>query len=248
MSFFKLILSIFLVFSIASENVFALDVPTLTGPVVDQTRFLSEPGSRTIASALYNLEQKTGIQFQVLIISKLQNESLEGYSIKVVDQWKIGKKGDDRAALFLIVADDHKMRIEVGRGLEGSLTDLKTRRILKEVKPLLKSGNNDNGVALGLSLMAQSAGSQLSFEGNNIQPRHARKTLSSSFLILILFGLIIFLQYVFPNGGGRGGRGGFGGGGFGGFGGGGFGGGSGGGGGWSGGGGGFSGGGSSGDW
>ncbi|MBC7538832.1 MAG: TPM domain-containing protein [Bacteriovorax sp.] len=239
-------MSVFLFLALTFANAFALEVPTLTGPVVDQARFLTEPGNQAIASALYNLQQQKGIQFQVLIISKLKDESLEGYSIKVVDEWKVGKKGDDRAALFLIVADDHKMRIEVGRGLEGSLTDLKTRRILEEVKPLFKKGDNDNGVALGLSLMGRTVGAELKFDNNVVRPRHAR-SVSSSLIILVLFGLIIFLQYVFPNGGGRGG---FGGGGFGGFGGGGFGGGSGGssGGGWSGGGGGFSGGGSSGDW
>jgi uncharacterized protein len=240
----KNLLALFLFLALSLANCFALEVPALTGPVMDQARFLSENGSRAISNALYNLQQTDGIQLQVLIISKLDDETIEGYSIKVVDQWKIGKKGDDRAALFLIAADDRKMRIEVGRGLEGELTDLKTRRIIDEVKPLFKAGDNDNGVALGLSLMARTVGSKLSFEGGNVKPRHARKTVSSSFLILILFFLIIFLQYVFPNVGGRGG---FGGGGFGGFGGGG-GGGFGGGGGWSGGGGGFSGGGSSGDW
>lgn len=239
---------LFLILGVALSlvNLFANEVPTMTGPVVDQARFLTEPGQSAISAALFNLEKETGIQFQVLIISKLKNDSLEGYSIKVVDEWKIGKKGDDRAALFLIAADDHKMRIEVGKGLEGQLTDLKTRRILEEVKPLFKSNNNDNGVALGLSLMAKTVGAEMKYGGTHVRPRHERKA-SSSLIILILFGLIIFLQYVFPNGGG--GRGGFGGGGFGGFGGGGgFSGGGGGGGSWSGGGGGFSGGGASGDW
>jgi len=223
----------------------SLEVPTLTGPVVDQSRFLSEQANTAISSALYNLEKETGIQFQVLIIPKLNGESIEGYSIRVVDEWKLGKKGDDRAALFLIVSDDHKMRIEVGRGLEGSITDLKSKRILQEVRALLKDGDNDNGVALGLSLMARTAGVELNFEGGAVQPRHARKT-SSSFIIFVLIALIIFLQYVFPSGRGRGGPfiGGGGFGGFGGRGGGGFGGG----GGWSGGGGGFSGGGASSDW
>jgi len=232
------------VLTLANAN--ALDVPTLTGPVVDQARFLSGPGMNAISSALYNFNQQTGIQFQVLIIPKLKDETIEGYSIKVVDLWKLGKKGDDRAALFLIAADDHKMRIEVARGLEGTITDLKSRRILDEVKAVFKSGDNDNGVALGLTLMARTAGAELSFDKNIVRPRHARH-LSSSMIIFVLFGLIIFLQYIFPSGGARGGRGGYGG--FGGFGGGGFGdGGSSGGGSWSGGGGGFSGGGASGDW
>lgn len=223
----------------------SIEVPTLTGPVVDQSRFLSEQANAAISSALYNLEKETGIQFQVLIVPKLSGESIEGYSIRVVDEWKLGKKGDDRAALFLIVSDDRKMRIEVGRGLEGSITDLKSKRILQEVRALFKEGDNDNGVALGLSLMARTAGVELNFEGGTVQPRHARKT-SSSFIILVLIALIIFLQYVFPSGRGRGGP--YIGGGFGGFGGRGGGGGFSGGGGWSGGGGGFSGGGASSDW
>lgn len=236
----KFVLSVFIFLALALSSVFAVDVPTLTGPVVDQSRFLSEEANTAISSGLYNLEKETGIQFQVLIIPKLKDESIEGYSIKVVDEWKLGKKGDDRAALFLIVSDDHKMRIEVGRGLEGSITDLKSKRILNEVRALFKKGDNDNGVALGLALMAKTAGTEINFDNRIVRPRHARQT-SSSFIIFVLIALIIFLQYVFPTG--RGPRGPFrGGGGFGGFGGGG------GGGGWSGGGGGFSGGGASSDW
>lgn len=241
MKFFLLILFVTI---LGLANPFAqasVEVPTLTGPVVDQSRFLSEEANATISSALFNLQKETGIQFQVLIIPKLKDETIEGLSIRVVDDWKLGKKGDDRAALFLIVSDDHKMRIEVGRGLEGSITDLKSKRILNEVRALFKKGDNDNGVALGLSLMARTAGVELNFDSRKVRPRHERHT-SSSFVLIVLVLLIIFLQYVFPSG--RGPRGPYiGGGGFGGFGGG-----SGGGGGWSGGGGGFSGGGASSDW
>ena len=223
----------------------ALEVPALTGAVVDEAKFLSPSANTSIESALRTLYQTEGIQFQVLIVDKLGDESIEGYSIQVVDQWKIGKKGEDRAALFLISLSDRKMRIEVGRGLEGNLTDLTTNRILDEVKPYFQKNDYDNGVALGLALMAQAEGKKLDFQGK-IRPRHKRKSGSASMVIFAIFGLIFFFQMFFPNGGGtgRGGRGGFGGGG---FGGGGFGGGSGGGS-WGGGGGGFSGGGSSGNW
>ncbi len=226
-------------------KVSALEVPALTGPVVDEAQFLSRGASAAIENALRNLYQTEGIQFQVLIIDKLDDETLEGYSIKVVDEWKLGKKGDDRAALFLIALDDRKMRIEVGRGLEGNLTDLTTHRIIDEVKPFFKKNDFDNGVALGLALMAQAEGKKLDFQGQ-IKPRHQRKGGSASMVLFAIFGLIIFLQMFFPSGRGGSGRGGFGG--FGGYGGGGFGGGSGGGSSWGGGGGGFSGGGSSGSW
>lgn len=236
----------FLFFVLVTSKVFALEVPQLTGPVVDEAQFLSRGAHSAIEGALQNFYQTEGIQFQVLIIDKLVDESLEGYSIKVVDEWKLGKKGDDRAALLLIALQDKKMRIEVGRGLEGTLTDLTTNRILDEMKPHFKAGDYDNGVALGLALMARADGKDLKFQKGTVKPRHQRKGGSASMVLIAIFGLIFFFQFFFPNGrGGPGGRGGMWGGG--GFGGGGFGGG-GGGSSWGGGGGGFSGGGSSGSW
>jgi len=234
---------IFLVGVIFSFSSLALDVPVLSGPVVDEAGFISTGAQAAIANALVDLNQREGIQFQVLIVDKLVDETIETYSIKVVDEWKLGKKGDDRAALFLISVNDRKMRIEVGRGLEGELTDLTSRRIIEEVKPHFRDKDYDNGVALGLALMGRAAGVELKFNNTagKIKPRHERK-LSSFTILFFLFGLIAFLQLFAPNkrnlGSRRGGFGGWsGGGGFGG-----------GGGSWGGGGGGFSGGGSSGSW
>ena len=219
--------------------VLAKSVPTLTGPVVDEVNLLTLNGKNAIESALLELEKRTSIQLQVLIINSLDDESLEGYSIKVVDQWKLGKKGQDKAALFLISMSDRKMRIEVGRGLEGDITDLVARRIIEEVKPHFKSNQFDQGIALGVSLIASKLGEKLNFNGQ-IKPRHKKK-LSGSFLPFAIFFIIIIFQFFFPSsrrsrfGGGFGGGGGWSSGGGGGSG-------------WSGGGGGFSGGGSSGSW
>lgn len=235
----KFLLKFIFIFIFSLASLFAREVPSLTGPMVDEATLLTEQGRGAITSALFALHQETGIQFQVLIIPTLDEESIEGFSIKVVDKWKIGKKGEDKSALFLIAVKERKMRIEVGRGLEGDLTDLKSRHIIDEVKPLFKNQDYTNGVALGLSLMAKTVGAELKFQGQQVRPRHKRHV-GSSLILFILIGLILFFQFFFPNH--RGGRGGFYGGG------GGFGGGSSGGGGWSGGGGGFSGGGSSGDW
>jgi uncharacterized protein len=243
----QFLLALFFGYSLLTSTVFASEypaVPSLTGPVVDQVGILSPNAQSAITSALMNLNQESQIQYQVLIVDSLKDDTIEGFSIRVVDEWKIGKKGEDKAALLLIAINDKKMRIEVGRGLEGELTDLSTRRIIEEMKPYFKKMDFDNGVALGLSLMAQKSNKTLKFSGQ-LKPRHKRQG-SGSLVLFAIFGLIFFLQMFFPSSRRRG----FGSGGFGGFGGGGggFGGGGSSGGGWSGGGGGFSGGGSSGNW
>ncbi len=239
---------VFILTTLLSLSAWTMEVPALTGPVVDEAQFLSRSAHAAISNALMNLNQEKGIQFQVLVIDRLLDETIEGYSIKVVDEWKLGKKGEDKAALFLISLEDRKMRIEVGRGLEGEITDLTSRRIIEEVKPFFRNQDYDNGVALGLTLMGRAAGVELKFAEGSVRPRHQRR-ISSSFIMIILFIVITFLQ-LFTRRGRRGmyssGYGGWSGGsGWGG--GGGFGGGSSGGS-WGGGGGGFSGGGSSGSW
>ena len=241
---FKFVIFSFLLMAniLVSSTASAKAVPPLTGPVVDEIQLLTSNGHKAIELALMDLEKRTSIQLQVLIINSLEDESLEGYSIKVVDEWKLGKKGEDKAALFLISMSERKMRIEVGRGLEGDITDLVARRIIEEVKPHFKATQYDQGVALGVSLMAAKLGEKLNFNGQ-LKPRHKKK-LSGSFLPFAIFVIIIIFQFFFPNSRRSRFGGGFGGGGFGG--GGGWS--SGGGGGWSGGGGGFSGGGSSGSW
>lgn len=235
----KLVLLFFMLFSL-SVSAFALDVPALTGPVVDNANILDARAKSAISTAIVDLFEREGIQFQVLIIPELTNETIEGYSIKVVDQWKLGKTRDDRAALFLVSINDKKMRIEVGRGLEGTITDLTSGRILAEVKKYFKQNDYANGVALGLSLMARADGKDMVFS-KQAAPRHKREPASPLLIIFLIIVFVIFNKitggraapFIIGSllGGGLGGSGGRGGGG-----------------GWSGGGGGFSGGGASGDW
>jgi uncharacterized protein len=222
---------------------FARTVPPMTGPVVDEAGLLSPEVKIAIENALIELNQSQGIQFQVLFIDTLDGDPIENFSIKVVDEWKLGKKGEDKAALFLMAIKERKLRIEVGRGLEGDLTDLATRRIISDLRPYFKSGEYDNGTLLALTLMAKSAKTELQFKGNFNSRPVRQKSIPGAIILIVLIGFILFVRFFFPGGGGFGGGGFYGGGG---FGGGGFGGGSSGGD-WGGGGGGFSGGGSSGD-
>ncbi len=136
------------------SNLLALEVPPLTGRVNDTAGMLSATTRQQLEDVLARLEQTDSTQIVVLTIPTLGGEVLEEFSIKVVDQWKIGQKGLDNGAVLLIAKNDRKIRIEVGYGLEGSLTDLMAGRIIGNViVPQFKAGNFDQGVINGVQAM-----------------------------------------------------------------------------------------------
>ena len=199
-------------------------------------------------------------QVVVAIFRSLEGESLEDYSIRLAQAWRVGQKGLDNGVIFLVFLDDRKMRIEVGYGLEGNLTDAVSSSILRDVvAPQFREGRIADGIGAGLAAIDRAiAGTYQRPPGpNRGQPTHGfgwREALGVIFAGLLVFVLIqnrvqnAALRRRGWTGGPRGWGGPFIGGGFGGgLGGGGFGGGSSGGG-FSGGGGSFGGGGSSGSW
>ena len=217
-----------------------LDLPVMSAPVVDQAGILSAELTQKLNGLLRRVHDRDIAQLQILTLKSLNGIPIEQAGIQIVDQWKLGSKPKDNGVLFLIVPTEHKMRIEVGRGLEGDLPDAIAKRIVADVvAPSFKQGLFDEGVAAGVIEILkradpESIGAQKTPEE---QPEERKKGLPIGVIILFLF--VIFIRLVF-------GRGFYGGGFGGGFGGGGFGGG--GSGGWSGGGGSFNGGGASGDW
>ena len=223
-------------------------IPHLDSPVMDEAGVLDSATQAHLDAAIRYLREQGGAQLTVLTVPTLGGLSIEEASIKVTDQWKLGNKKEDRGVLFLIAPNERKMRIEVGQGLEGVLTDAASHRIIEEsVTPLFKSGDLNSGVIVGVFKIAQTTDLAIDLRsrlegGVRRAPRQGQRTPGG----LVLIFIIVFLLISFLSRGSRGGRGGpffFGGGGFGG----GFGGG-GGSGGWGGGGGGFSGGGASGGW
>src|SRR6266478_2182496 len=129
-------------------------VPPLSGRVVDTTGTLPSDQIAALTQTLKNLEMRKGSQVAVLIVPTTQPETIEQYSIRVADAWKIGRKKIDDGALLVIAKNDHKLRIEVGYGVEGSLTDVTSRRIIDEViVPRFKAGDFTGGIAAGLTRM-----------------------------------------------------------------------------------------------
>ena len=106
----------------------ALNIPPkpTASPVVDQTNTLTADQQASLAATIAAERSKTGNQIAILMIPTLDGDALEDYSIRVARGWGIGEKGKDNGVLLLIAKNDHKLHIEVGYGLEGSLTDAKT--------------------------------------------------------------------------------------------------------------------------
>jgi uncharacterized protein len=129
-------------------------VPPLTGRVVDVTNTLSSGDIAAQSSRLQDLQRRKGSQIAVLIVPTTAPETIEQFSIRVAETWKIGRKKIDDGALLVVAKDDHKLRIEVGYGLEGALTDVTARRIIDEtIVPRFRSGDFPGGIAAGLTRM-----------------------------------------------------------------------------------------------
>lgn len=226
------------------------DIPRFTAPVVDAAGVVPDDVERQVGAALEDYRRRSGNQVAVALVRTIGDRSLEDYSIDLAREWGVGTRGDDNGVLLLIVVEDRHVRIEVGRGVEGELTDLESGRIIRErLIPLLRAGDFGGAVRQGTDAIRSALGDEAVGELPPL-PEGAEGEedpgLGNVVFPLLLFGLAGLSMFgrsrrrwggavpVFWGGGFGGGGGGFGGGGGGGFGGGG--------------GGGFGGGGASGSW
>ena len=126
-------------------------IPPLAARVTDLTGTLSAADRQTLEAKLANWERETGSQFAVLLVPSTQPEPIEAYSIRVADAWKIGRKGQDNGVILVIAKDDRKLRLEVGYGFEGVLTDATSKRIIAEtITPLFRQGQFAAGINAGV--------------------------------------------------------------------------------------------------
>ncbi|MBR0799703.1 YgcG family protein [Bradyrhizobium jicamae] len=129
-------------------------VPQLTGRVVDQTGTLSASDIASLNDRLKDLETRKGAQIAILIVPTTDGEPIEQFSIRVAEAWKIGRKKIDDGALLVIARNDRHLRIEVGYGLEGVLSDVITHRIIdEEITPKFKAGDFAGGISAGVDRM-----------------------------------------------------------------------------------------------
>ncbi len=177
--------------SICAQNI--VPVPPLKSRVTDQTNTLSETEKRNLESKLSSFEQSKGSQVSVLVVSTTGDETIEQFSIRVADEWEIGREGVDDGVIFLIAIQDRKMRIEAGYGLEGAIPDALAKRIISQiVTPEFRAGHFYDGINDGVdAIISLVNGEELPVAKQQQRSISGRSVPKFSYLFIIL-GLIIF--------------------------------------------------------
>ena len=175
------------------QAAFALEVPPLRAHVNDLAGMLSKGVARQLELLLKDFEQKDSTQIAVLTVPSLEGEVLEEFSMRVAETWRIGHKGLDNGAILLIAQADRKVRIEVGYGLEGRLTDLQAGRIISRIiVPEFKAGRFDQGVVNGVQAMIDIVRGEFKAEDKKDSGGAASRDFSDAVPLLFLFIFIVF--------------------------------------------------------
>ena len=166
-------------------------VPPLTAPVIDQTGTLTGEQIAELDRTLRAFHERKGSQISVLLVPSTQPESIEQYSIRVVEQWQLGRQGVDDGVLLLVAKDDRAVRIEVGYGLEGALPDVIAHRITDQViVPRFRQGDFAGGISEGVNRMVAV------LDGEPLpapQPRRAQRSVEGIGSALPLLLMLVFV-------------------------------------------------------
>lgn len=169
----------------------ALNVPKLTGYVNDYANMISPSAKAELERGIRAFEQSDSTQIVILTIPSLEGEAIEDFNIKVAESWKIGQKGKDNGVIVVVARQEKKIRVEVGRGLEGKLTDLMSGRIIDLViKPRFKRGDFDGGFLAGVSSLIDATRGEFKAEDNHRRQRHDN---SSRIFTFLIFGAVVLL-------------------------------------------------------
>jgi uncharacterized protein len=182
----------------------ARDVPPFLARVQDEGGLLSPALRQRLDGLLLAYQQQTGHQLAVLTLPSLEGEPVEDFTIRVMEAWKLGDRQRDDGVLLFVSVADRQLRIEVGHGLEGDLTDVAASRILDEVmRPAFRRGEMESGIVAGVrAILAATGAPELQLpEGYRERPQ--RRSVGVSPIWLIVFVVFLLLG---SRGGGGGGR------------------------------------------
>jgi uncharacterized protein len=173
---------------------YALTFPALTGRVVDQANIIAPATRPLIEQKLTDLETKSGIQLVVATVNSLEGQEIEPYANQLFRTWQLGEKAKNNGVLLLVAPNERRVRIEVGYGLEGTLTDALSKVIISNaITPRFKAGDFSGGIARGVDDII----TVLTTDAAEWQPRPAirldsKQTVDLGSWVLIL-GLIILV-------------------------------------------------------
>ncbi len=185
----------------AQEVTDPIPVPKLTARVIDQTGTLTPAELQRIEPKLQAFEQAKGSQVAVLMVPSIGPEPIEDFALRVTDAWKLGRAGIDDGVLFVVAKQQRKMRIQTGRGVQGTLTDAMSKRIIAErVAPGFRTGDFAGGIETGVDAILKA------IEGEALPPPSAKKsarkvdtiTSGSDFLWMAFFGVPVVAMMLRP--------------------------------------------------
>lgn len=177
----------------------ALELPELNGPVVDEAGLLSVSERADLSRVLLKLYRTGKIQMVIFLPSSLRELDIESFSIQTAEQWKVGRKGQDQGLILVVAPTERKMRLEVGYGLEGVLTDAFSRRVLDQI---LRPAFRQKQYALGLHQAIGVIAKELKLEGAGAQTGPAKSPAQveisglGKFLIYFLVALFVLVFLV----------------------------------------------------
>ena len=154
-------------------------------------KFSSSEQVNALDAQLARLEQDTGHQVAVLTLPSLDGEDIEGFSIRVAENWKIGKKGFDNGVILVVAVNDRKLRLEVGYGLEGVLPDITANRIIRDyIVPFFRSGDFGAGIVSGIDAVEKVIRKEPLPESARKQAQGRNSSLNFIVMLLITFAVL----------------------------------------------------------
>lgn len=184
----RLSLALLLVLTLTCGSARAeLEAPKLTGRIVDKANLVSSTDENRIRSAIQQFETATKGQIAVLIISSLEGDSLEDYSMRVAEAWKLGSKEREDGILLLISQKDRKIRFEVGYGFEGSINDARAGDIIRQMAPYFKAQHYADGIIYAITRTQEFITGRKAVQQPPRPPRRRKTPFSSLLFVLFVF-------------------------------------------------------------
>jgi len=189
----------------ASSTGTAVSYPAASGYVIDQSGIIDSAAKSRLEAWILELKQKTSAEVAVVTVDSTEPLPIEEYAVNLFQRFGIGQKGKDNGVLLLVAYKDHRMRIEVGYGLEGAITDAYSSRIINTImRPEFKAGDFSGGIEKGTAAIVTLIAKEYNVTLTGVpQPVYQGQQSGSIWVLLFIFCILI--SFFFSRGGGTGG-------------------------------------------